>query len=112
MKRQLHDYLVLDALSYDMEDLDGILSIINSPTEIGWLAYLGRPISEGEVALALRRCFEDALVIPRIGSPDGRSLTDAAGGFPTGPLEGVWFELTPRGQLVIDNWEPPAPTPF
>ncbi len=103
------DPYVLDALANDIEDLESILRMLNSDTDLGWAKEWGRAFSRGEIVEALSRLIKRELVCVLVHARDGKSLTSLAPGtLPPGDYEHVYFSLTERGRLVHTNWHPSA----
>lgn len=108
MAREPIDLFVLDALANDLEDLESVLRILNSPSELGWrdqhpavftreevIPAVFRGIGEGNIEACVTAAAEPVLI--GLGE---RKLPD-------GPLDEVWFRLTKRGRTVLNSWDPP-----
>ncbi len=103
------DLYVLDALANDIENLEGILRMLNSDTALGWAKEWGRAFSRPEIVEALSRLIKRELVCVLVYARDGTSLTHlAAGALPLGDYEHAYFSLTERGRLMHTNWHPPV----
>jgi hypothetical protein len=110
MKRGLIDYLVLDALANDLEDIEHILEILNSDTQFGWRDYHPEPFTREEMVPALVRAIHDGCVEACIFSEEDGALIGAGERVvPAVPLEDVWFRLTSRGRTVLENWNLRSP---
>ena len=108
MKREPHaDLYVLDALANDTEDLESILRMLNSDTELGWTKEWGRTFSRQDVVEALSRLISKDLV--RVLTPTAEVGTIEHAPPTTLPREtydNVYFATTARGRLVHANWDP------
>lgn len=112
MSRDLLDFVVLDALANDLEDLEGIVRILNSPSELGWRDQHPGEFTRMEVLSPLLRAIRDRLVEACRYSEGDRALVGLGeGSVPSGSIDDVWFRLTPRGRTVLNSWEPPPLPP-
>lgn len=108
MSRAPIEYFVLDALANDLEDVDHIVQILNSPTEFGWRDQHPEPFTPQEVIPPVLKGIREGNIEACIFSEEERALVGAGEGvIPSSPLSEVWFRLTPRGRLVLNNWDPP-----
>lgn len=108
MKREPIDYFVLDALANDLEDVEHIIHILNSPTEFGWRDQHPDPFTEQEVIPSLLRGVSEGNIEACVYSDQQKALIGAGEGvIPTGSLREVWFRLTRRGRMILKSWEPP-----
>jgi hypothetical protein len=108
VSRQLIDFVALDALANDLENLDGILRILNSASELGWRDQHPAEFTRDEVVPALYRAIRDGTVEACVYSDSERALVGVGEGVvPSGPFDDVWFRLTRRGRLVLSAWKPP-----
>jgi hypothetical protein len=104
------DYFVLDSLSYDLEDIEHILELLNSPSELGWRNLHPQPFTRDEVVPVLARLIREDLVEACVPDTAQSALVGAGPRvLPDGSWEDIWFQLTSRGRMVIDAWEPPPP---
>lgn len=105
------DLYVLDALADDIEDLEGMLRILNSDTAIGWKKEWGRRFEREEIVTALSRLVLKDAVRVLVLSGDGKYLTDwPRGALPPGSYGDVYFGMTERGRLLHSSWDPVLPT--
>jgi hypothetical protein len=97
---------ILDVLKYDIENVAGIVRLLNDRTCIGWRNFRDRDFSNEEVVSALHdlvrgnmvivlREESDALV--RINIP--KYFTDIAGS--------LWFKIRKSGLEALNRWNPP-----
>lgn len=106
------DYFVLDTLANDIEDLESVLCILNSPSELGWRDQHPDPFTREEVVPSLLRAIRFRTVEACIYSEEEKCLVGAGGGVvPDGNLDDLWFRLTSKGRLVLDSWDPPPLPP-
>lgn len=104
---RLPDMFVLDALANDIEDLDGIIRMLNSDTALGWVAEWGRSFRREEVVEALSRLIMRDFVTALILHSDGRSLQKLpAMTLPPLSYDEAYFSMTDRGRLLHSSWEP------
>lgn len=102
------DYFVLDTLANDIEDLDSILRLLNSPTELGWRDQHPEPFEREEILPSLVRSIRRGLIEACAYSDEERALVGAGMKVvPDGDFDSLWFRLTPQGRMVLDSWEPP-----
>ena len=106
MTIELLDYFVLDALSYDIEDLEHVLQILNSQG-LGWRSFHQSPFNSQEILPSLMKSVRMGLIEVCVEAEDGALQGLGERTLPNVPLQTVWFRLTPRGQITIDSWEPP-----
>lgn len=108
MTREQIDFFVLDTLSNDIEALENVLDMLNSATEMGWRDQHDGPFTRQEVIPALLRGVREGNIEICVYSEEQKALVDVGEHvIPAMPLETVWFRLTDRGKVVLDNWEPP-----
>lgn|SRR5690606_37032703 len=108
MRRELIDYVVLDALANDIESLEDILRILNSSSELGWRDLHPEEFTRAEVVPAIVRAVRDGSIMACHFSEDENALVDAGEGvLPPGSLDDLWFRLTLKGRLLLQAWEPP-----
>lgn len=101
------DLYVLDSLANDIEDLDGILRMLNSNTALGWMKAWGRAFEREEIVGALSRLVTKDAVRVLVLTDDGKSLTDwPRGALPPASYGDVYFAMTERGRLLHSSWEP------
>lgn len=110
--RTLLDYVVLDALANDLENLEDIERILNNPSELGWRDQHPLPFTREEIVPSLLRAIRERLVEVCRYTDDKRALAGLGEG--TIPTTGLtnedWFRLTDRGRTVLNSWEaPPLP---
>jgi hypothetical protein len=104
------DLYVLDSLANDIEDLEGILRMLNSDSALGWTKAWGRPFAREEVVGALSRLVVRDAVRVLVLTDDGKSLTDwPRGELPPASYGDVYFAMTERGRLLHSVWEPVLP---
>lgn len=105
-ERQL-DLYVLDTLANDIENLEGILRMLNSDTVVGWHAEWGRPFDRTEVITALSRLIRNEMIQAYALRHDGKALEALpAGQLPSGSYDEAYFGMMPRGRLTHENWDP------
>jgi hypothetical protein len=102
---------VLDVLRHDaMEDLQGILGLLNSEGCFGWREFWPHDFTEIEVLEALKELDAAGLVLTLLERPD-------QGGFLELPRRsqelkdnapGLWFRLTTAGRREWEKWDPPV----
>jgi hypothetical protein len=108
LSRELIHFVALDALANDLEDLEGILRILNSPSELGWRDQHPAEFTRDEVVPALLRAIGDGTVEACVYSDSERALVGVGENVvPNGPFDHMWFRLTRRGRMVLDAWKPP-----
>ena len=101
------DLYVLDSLANDIEDLEGILRMLNSNTELGWATEWGRPFQREELVTALSRLVTKGYVQVFALAADGKSLEPLAPTvLPPGTYQDTYFGMTDRGRLIHRNWDP------
>ena len=111
MSREPIDFVVLDALANDLEDIQHILEMANHHT-IGWRALnAGRDYTREQIIPSLLRLVRDDLVEACSYSKPERGLVGIGRTvLPTGALDDFWFVMTPRGRVVHSSWEPETGT--
>ena len=104
------DMCVLDSLVNDIESVGGILRMLNSDTDLGWVREWGSEFMRVDVVTALTRLVCDELVrAVELQKNDG-SLTELPLGFiPASSYDDWYFAVTPRGRMVHDGWNPTLP---
>ena len=101
------DLFVLDAVADDLESLEDIVRMTNSPVR-GWQHLFGGPIPRSDLELAVLRVVREDLVEAYALHASGKELVGIGRGvLPTGDLDDYWFRLTERGKMVHSAWEPP-----
>ena len=101
---------VLDLLADDIEDLERILRILNSDTEIGGKKEWRRRFQREEIVAALSRLVLKGELRVLVLSDDGRYLTDwPRGALPPASYGDVYFATTERGRILHASWEPLRP---
>jgi hypothetical protein len=99
------DGFVLDAVSFDAEDLNAIVAFLNDP-ESEWRARFERTVQRPEVLASLMRLVRDGLLEVWIPSPDGGDLVACDEGvWPDRPIGELSFDLTGRGRVRYLNWD-------
>jgi len=105
------DKYVLDALANDVEDLDSVIRMLNSDSELGWREEWGRDFRRDEILAALLRLVRNDLVRVLALAEDGKSLEELSlGTLPETGLGTAYFGITPRGRMVHRSWEPETGT--
>ncbi len=106
VSREPIDFVVLDALANDLEDIEQILHLANHDS-VGWRQLNGgRSYTRDQIIPSLLRLVRDDLVEACSYSESERSLVGIGRGvLPTGALDDVWFVMTPRGRVVHSSWE-------
>lgn len=104
-KHSLPDLFVLDTLANDYEDLESILRLLNSDTELGWKSEWGRPFVRDEVVSALSRLVRAGRV--RIAGDSGGGAFEELPPeqLPAGSYDEVYFGMTERGRIVHSSWD-------
>ena len=108
MLRATMDYVVLDALANDIEDVSSILRLANHPG-VGWTRLVGGRIEETSVLATLLRLVTDQLVRVLVPSSEAPCLEP----LPLGALAPVelvphcYYEMTSAGREVHTAWTPP-----
>jgi hypothetical protein len=107
MPRESIDFVVLDALADDLEDIEHILNRANHAT-VGWRELNDqRDYTREQILQALLRLVRDHLVEACTYSEPERGLVRIGlGVWPTGLLDDSWFAITPRGRVVHASWAP------
>jgi len=106
------DLYVLDSLANDIEDLEGILRMLNSDTALGWRAEWGREFEREEIVQALTRLTRADLVRTLVLAGDGKSLQELpARALPPESYDSAYFCLTERGRMKHTSWDPALPDP-
>ena len=107
MSREPIDFVVLDALANDLEDIEHILHLVNHDT-VGWRELNGgRHYTREQIIPSLLRLVRDDLVEACSYSESERGLVGIGRAvLPTGALDDFWFVMTPRGRVVHSSWEP------
>jgi hypothetical protein len=103
---------VLDVLRHDViEDMHGILNLINNDGCIGWREFWPHDFTEAEVLEALRELDAEGFVQTL------RESEKHGGGFVALARQsaelrdnapGLWFHLTPAGRRRWETWNPPV----
>lgn len=102
------DMYVLDALANDIEDLEDILRILNSPSELGWRDQHPAPFTAQEITPAVLRCIRAGNVEACQYSVSEKSLVGLGNKVePSSPADATWYRLTSSGRLVLNSWNPP-----
>ena len=112
MPRDPIDFVVLDTLANDLEDIEHILHLANHEA-VGWRELNGgRNYTRDLVVPALLRLVRDDLVEACAHSESEQALRGIGRGvLPTGDLDSLWFVMTPRGRVVHSSWEPKTDRP-
>lgn len=101
------DKYVLDALANDVEDVESILRMLNSDTDLGWRAEWGRNFSRSDVVTALTRLVREDFVQVFAHDPGAKAAVPLPRGeVPPGNFDNAYFGMTERGRLVHSNWDP------
>ena len=90
----------------DIENLDSILSMLNSPDESSWRASRGAAFTDAEVREALVGLIADGLATPCAEqAPSWRcSPIPAAHVGTEHPWDALWFHLEPAGRDAVARW--------
>ncbi len=104
-RRSSPDPYVLDTLADDVENLESILRMLNSDTELGWVREWGRQFTREDVISALSRLVRDdhVFVVARDGG-EMQQLSPRA--LPPESYGDAYFGITDRGRLIHADWEP------
>jgi hypothetical protein len=110
MPRATLDFVVLDALVDDLENIEQILGRANHATE-GWreLKHGGEYAKEDVVPALLRLIRDDLVEACRYSGPERALVPIGRSVLPSGDLADFWFQITPRGTLVHSSWRPDQP---
>jgi len=97
------DGFVLDAISFDAEQIDAIVAYLNT-TDSDWRDRFERVVQRPEVLASLMRLVRDRLVEVRV--PEGNDFVEYGEGvWPDRPLGEMYFDLTGRGRVRYLNWD-------
>jgi hypothetical protein len=112
MPRETIDFVVLDALADDLEDLEHVLHRANHDS-VGWRGLNGgAPFRRADVVMALMRLVRGKLVDACVYSDDGTGLVRLESGvLPQHDFDQAWFRITPHGRTVHASWEPEDQAP-
>lgn len=103
----LPDMYVLDTLANDVEDMDSILRMLNSDTDLGWRKEWGRDFKRDDVVAALSRLIRHDFVNVLIPDEQSKSIREIARrAMPPGSYDEAYFGITERGRLAHSNWNP------
>ena len=103
------DMYVLDALANDVEDIESILRMLNSETDLGWRAEWGREFNRLDVVSALSRLIRQDFVRVFIHDEEGKALREIANALlPPANYDDAYFGMTERGRVMHSNWDPPT----
>ena len=107
MNAALPDMYVLDTLANDVEELESILRMLNSETDLGWHEEWGRNFTRPDVVSALSRLIRQDFVRVFVPDEEGKALLEIAQrSMPPANYDDVYFGMTERGRLVHTNWDP------
>jgi hypothetical protein len=104
MARSLIDYFVIEAICFDVEQLDDIVAYLNGE-DSEWQDRSERPALRPEVLAALMRLVRDKLVTVHLENANGEFVEGREGVWPARPIAEMYFALTGRGQVVFLNWD-------
>lgn len=106
------DLYVLDALANDMEDIEGILRMLNSDSDLGWKQELGREFSRSDILAALSRLVRADMVRVLVRDESGTALRELPRSvMPSSDYDVTYFAVTGRGRMVHDAWDPDLDEP-
>jgi hypothetical protein len=110
MIREPLDYFVLDTLANDLESLEDVLRLLNSP-EMGWRHAHPEPFTREEVIPALiRRILAGDVEACPLSEFEPVLETLGPGVLPPDARWGqTWFKLTGQGRIAHMNWDAPMP---
>ena len=110
MVREPLDYFVLDTLANDLESLEDVLRLLNSP-EMGWRHAHPAPFTRDEVIPALiRRILDGDVEACPLGDSEPALESLGPGVLPLDTRwDETWFKLTGQGRLAHGNWDAPMP---
>jgi hypothetical protein len=101
------DLYVLDALSNDMENIDGVLRMLNSDSVLSWKREWGHEFSRLDVVTALSRLVRDDMVRVLVPDDTGTALRELpATTMPSSDYDGAYFAITGRGRMIHAAWDP------
>lgn len=101
------DLYVLDTLANDLENLEGIMRMLNSDTVLGWHREWGRHFERKEIVEALSRLVRTDMIQVYVLSEDGKALEALPPQqLPLSSYDDAYFGLRPRGRMTHSNWEP------
>jgi hypothetical protein len=108
MDEQLTMFIV-DVMRHDeVENVDGILQLINNSTSIGWRAAWPHDFTEEEIIKGLRMLLEGKMVRPLIYDEVSKQIVDWRGSSsPSLDLRNLWFRITELGWKKWQQWIPP-----
>ena len=98
--------LVLDVLKYDMENLDGIVQLLNDRTGIGWRNFWDRDFAQEEVVSALHDLVHGKLVSVLREESGVLVSFDAPEHF-ADVVGSLWFKIRENGLEALNRWTPP-----
>ncbi len=105
----LPDMYVLDALANDVEDLESILRMLNSDTDLSWHDEWGRSFTRSDIVSALSRLIRRDFVQVFARDQEAKSIEKIARRtMPPANYDDVYFGMTERGRIVHSNWGPEA----
>jgi hypothetical protein len=104
----LPDMYVLDTLANDVEDMESILRMLNSDTNLGWRREWGRDFTKEDVVAALSRLIHQDFVQVFALDGEGKMIQEIGRRImPAGTYADAYFGITQRGRLVHSNWDDP-----
>ena len=105
MARQPIDYFILDAISFDAEQLDDMVAFLSNP-DSDWMFRFERPPQRLEVQAALMRLVKDGSVEVHVPDGTGDDLVECGVGvWPARPVTEMYFDMTGRGRVLYLNWD-------
>lgn len=106
MTRSRLDYFVLDAISFDAEQLDQIVEFLNDP-ESAWAAETDdQKVHSTEIQAALMRLVKDKLIFVLYFDPAANDFIHCDEGvWPPKPIAELYFDHTGRGRVLYLNWD-------
>ncbi len=104
------EMFIVDVMRHgEIEQVSGILQLLNSRSCIGWRIFWPRDFTAEEVVATLEHLLQKGMVHLLIHDERRRELVDATpesvdlrAEWPT-----LWFRLTPKGREAWESWEPP-----
>jgi hypothetical protein len=103
----LPDMYVLDTLANDVEDLESILRMLNSDTDLGWRDEWGRSFTRSDVVAGLSRLIRQEFVQVFVRDEAAKTIQQSARrALPPSNYDDVYFGMTERGRIVHSNWDP------
>jgi len=100
---------IVDVMRHDeVENVDGILQLINNSTNIGWRSSWPHDFTEWEVIKGLQMLLDRKMIRPLIYDKESKQIVDWKGSdLPRLELSEMWFRITELGWNKWEQWKPP-----